>query len=204
MSAGRYGRAKPSLLETEALARFFEPAQKDPTVESEIQHHIDQLDVVAREMEATWGTGRLMGLVDDVLRQKFFKQMARLNDAIERNSVSDVATHAEAMARGWRALDAAARGVGQKPKPHGGIEIRLTDGRLLAIVPDGDKPVPNYRTDGTQVVTLTEAEIGLLVSDLLTADSTLAKTLRSFPTAKITALQRKPAPDWEKGDDLPF
>lgn len=201
---GRHGRAKPTLLEREALARFFEPAQKDPTADSEIQHHLDRLDEVAREMEMVWGTGRLVQLVDDVLRQKFFKQMANLNKAIEANSPSEVATHAEAMQRGWRALDKAARGVGHKPKPHAGTEVRLNDGRIVAIVPGEDK-VPDYRKDGTEILTITESELGLILSDLLAAESALAKTLKSFPASKLTALARKsPPPDWRRGDSIPF
>lgn len=199
---GRHGRAKPTLLEREALSRFFEPAQKDPTVESEIQHHLDRLDETAREMEMVWGTGRLVQLVDDVLRQKFFKQMASLNKAIEANSPSEVATHAEAMARGWRALDAAARGCGHKPKPHAGTEIRLNDGRIVAIVPEGE--VPQYRQDGTTVITLTEAEIGTLLSDLLSTESVLGQVLSHPLAGRLTALRRKPAPDWATGDDIPL
>jgi hypothetical protein len=196
------GRAKPSLLETEALARFFEPVQKDPTVESEIQHHLDVLDQVAREMEETWGVGRLIPLVDDVLRGKFFKQQALLNKAIAKNDPDEVATHATALARGWRALDQAARGVGHKPKPHAGLEIRLNDGRIVAIVPDG--AVPQYRTDGTEVVTLTEASLQAILSDLLSTESVLGPVLKCFPAASLASLKRKPEPDWGKGDDLPF
>lgn len=197
------GRVKTSLLENEALSRFFEPLHKDPTAESEIQRHLDLLDEVAREMEAVWGTGRLVTLVDDVLRDKFFKQMAKLNEAIEKNDPDAVGAHSTAMARGWQALAKAARGVGHKPKPHAGLEIRLQDGRIVAIVP-GDEKVPNYRTDGTEVVTLTEAEISLILSELLSAESALAKILKTFPAAKLAALQRKRQPDWSKGDEIPF
>lgn len=197
------GRVKVDMLQAEAVRQFFEPASKDPTAESEIQRHLDQLDEVAREMEAVWGTGRLIPLVDDVLRQKFFKQMAKLNAAIERNDPDDVGVQAAAMARGWRALDQAARHVGHKPKAHVGIEVRLQDGRVVAIVP-GEKPVPNYRTDGTEVVVLTEAEIGMILSDLLSAESTLSAVIKTFPEARLTALKRKAQPEWEKGDDIPW
>lgn len=197
------GRVKTTMLERESLSRFFEPLHKDPTAESEIQRHLDLLDEVAREMEAVWGTGRLIPLVDDVLRGKFFKNMAALNKAVEAGKVDEVEKQATSLARGWRAMDAAARGVGHKPKPHAGLEIRLQDGRIVAIVP-GDEKVPNYRTDGTEVVTLTEAEISLILSELLSAESALAKILKTFPAAKLSALQRKPAPDWATGDDIPL
>ena len=54
------------------------------------------------------------------------------------------------------------------------------------------------------MVTITEAEIGLILSDLLGGDSTLAAVLKSFPAGRLTALQRKPKADWAKGDDVPF
>jgi len=197
------GRVKTTLLEAEALARFFEPLQKDHTAESEIQRHLDQLDQVARQMEDTWGTGRLMQLVDDVMRDKFFKQMAKLNAAIEKNDPDEVGTHAAALGRGWVALDKAARHVGHKPKPHSGIEIRLADGRIVAIVPDGET-VPQYRADGAEILTLSEASLAAILSDLFSTDSTLTQVLKSFPGASLAPLQRKPAPDWAKGDDIPF
>lgn len=196
------GRVKTSLLENEALSRFFEPLHKDPTAESEIQRHLDLLDEVAREMEAVWGTGRLIPLVDDVLRGKFFKNMAALNKAVEAGKVDEVEKQATSLARGWRAMDAAARGVGHKPKPHAGLEIRLQDGRIVAIVPDGE--VPQYRQDGTTVITLTEAEIGTLLSDLLSTESVLGQVLSHPLAGRLTALRRKPAPDWATGDDIPL
>lgn len=195
-------RAKPSRRETESLAQFFEPLQKDPAGQSDIQRHLDALDGVAAEMEAVWGVGRLIPLVDDEMRAKFFKQMAKLNAAIEKNDPEAVETHATALARGWRALDQAARQAGHQPKPYSGTEVRLRDGRLVAIVADGE--VPQYRADGAEVITITEAEIGLILSDLLGGDSTLAAVLKSFPAARLTALQRKPKADWAKGDDVPF
>lgn len=197
------GRVKTTLLEAETLSRFFEPLQKDPTAASEIQRHLDQLDQVAKEMEAVWGVGRLIPLVDDVMREKFFRQMAKLNAAIEKNDPDQVETHATALARGWRALDAAARAVGHKPKPHSGLEIRLQDGRVVAIVPDGET-VPQYRADGAQVLTLSEGDLSLILSDLFSTESTLAQILKSFPGASLARLQRKPEPDWVKGDSIPF
>lgn len=196
------GRPKPSRRETESLARFFEPLQKDPAGQSDIQRHLDALDGVAAEMEAVWGMGRLIPLVDGEMRAKFFKQMAKLNAAIEKNDPEAVETHATALARGWRALDQAARQAGHQPKPYSGTEVRLKDGRMVAIVPEGE--VPQYRQDGAEVITITEAEIGLILSDLLCGDSTLAAVLKSFPAARLTALQRKPKADWAKGDDVPF
>jgi len=197
-------RPKPSRRETESLAAFFEPLQKDPAGQSDIQRHLDALDGVAAEMEAVWGVGRLIPLVSDEMRVKFFRQMAKLNAAIEKNDPEAVETHATALARGWRALDQAARQAGHQPKPHTGTEARLKDGRVVAIVADGE--VPQYRADGAEVITITEAEIGLILSDLLGGDSTLAAVLKSFPAARLTALQRKPLPkaDWAKGDDVPF
>lgn len=196
------GRVKTTLLEREALSRFFEPHQKDPTAESEIQRHLDLLDQVAKQMEDTWGPGRLLQLVDDVMRDKFFKQMAKLNAAIEKNDPDEVGTHAAALGRGWVALDKAARGCGHKPKPHFGLEIRLQDGRIVAIVPDGE--VPQYRQDGTTVITLTEVEIGTLLSDLLSTESVLGQVLSHPLAGRLTALRRKPAPDWATGDDIPL
>ena len=69
-------------------------------------------DTVAAAMEQKWGFDRLPTLVEADLAAKFGRAKAQLDAAIDDGDVEMVAQKAKAMARGWRALDAAADAAG--------------------------------------------------------------------------------------------
>lgn len=195
-------KGKPTAAQLRQSFGFYAPSA-DPNAARTVQAFVDGLDAVARQMEEIWGEGRLVRLVKPELADKFWKQMAMLNKAIEANDPQAVEVQAKATERGWHALDRAARADGHQPKSHPGLEIRLKDGRIAAIVPDG-VTVLDYRRDGSEVIAFTEAEIGLILSDLLSDQPVLAAIKKTFPGARFTALAAKSEPDWEKGDDIPF
>jgi hypothetical protein len=66
-----------------------------------IRSILEGLDHVAQEHERKWGIGRLRLIVDDVLRARFDRQRALLDDAIASNLEAQVRDQAEAMKRGW-------------------------------------------------------------------------------------------------------
>jgi len=69
-------------------------------------------DTVAVAMEQKWGFDRLPTLVEADLAAKFGRAKAQLDAAIDDGDAEMVAQKAKAMARGWRALDAAADAAG--------------------------------------------------------------------------------------------
>mgnify|MGYP006122516253 CR=1 FL=1 len=73
---------------------------------------LDRLDDVATGYEKKWGVDRLINLVEQHLAERFQEQLELLNSALERHAVLDVISHADALARGWAALDAAAESQG--------------------------------------------------------------------------------------------
>ena len=78
----------------------------------QIKLALERLDEVATDYEKKWGVGRLIHLVDQDLAERFQEQLDLLNSALERHAVLDVISHADALARGWAALDAAAESRG--------------------------------------------------------------------------------------------
>ena len=80
----------------------------------QIKLALERLDEVATGYEKKWGVDRLIRLVDQGLAERFQEQLELLNSALERHAVLDVISHADALARGWAALDAAAESQGSR------------------------------------------------------------------------------------------
>lgn len=93
---------------------------------------VSDLDRIAIEMELVWG-GNLQNHVAPVLKAKFEAQQQKLDDAIASDDDELIAKRASAMARAWRALDAAARADGIKPADEALWTGRRRDGQLVCI-----------------------------------------------------------------------
>ena len=78
----------------------------------QIKLALERLDEVATGYEKKWGVERLIHLVDQDLAEWFQEQLDLLNSALERHAALDVISHADALARGWAALDAVAESRG--------------------------------------------------------------------------------------------
>lgn len=105
-----------------------------------IRSAIDGLDAVAQAMERKWGVGRLRLLVDDELREKFDRQRRKVSAAVwpegglHSAQVDEVRAAAEAMKRGWQALDRAATAAGAEPIAPIVWEAATPSGQVLALV----------------------------------------------------------------------
>ena len=100
------------------------------------QAEVDELDLVAIEMERRWGVGRLRLLVDVSLREKFDRQRYLLNQALWHGQLQDVITQARRMIAAWRALDRAAQATGRQELDTEVWEVVMPSGAVAAIVRD--------------------------------------------------------------------
>jgi DNA-binding CsgD family transcriptional regulator len=121
--------------------------------------YIDGADQTAAEMEAKWGADRLRLLVSPELREKFDRQRYLLNQAIWHGELEAVRTETGRMVKAWLALDREAAAAGKQPLDPLVWEVALADGRVAAIVPDGDR-AGRVNADGREVVVYTLDEIG--------------------------------------------
>ena len=162
------------------------------------------LDRVANEMERAWGVGRLPTLVPPDLAAKFARAEEQCEIAIASGDVDAAAQKASALARGWRALDQAARAEGHKPADVGAVWCAEAGGRSFAVCLNraDSGAVADQFPDHT-VVALPEllallcaTEAGRLVFD--------AKDTFPGATVAVKPAATKPAPDWSKGDDMPW
>jgi hypothetical protein len=84
------------------------------------QAEIDDVDLLAIEMETKWGVDRLRLLVPVELRSKFDRQRYLLNRATWHGDLQDVIREGKRMCAAWRALDKAVKPWGQshaRPEP---------------------------------------------------------------------------------------
>ena len=126
------------------------------------QAEVDEMDLVAGEMERKWGAGRLRLLVDIPLREKFDRQRYLVNQALWHGELQDVIRESRRMIAAWRALDRAAEAAGRQEASPEVWEATLANGAVAAIVRD-----PNHanlvKADGRHVRVYTLDEIAHLI-----------------------------------------
>ncbi len=160
------------------------------------QSVIDGLDETARQMEMTWGVGRLRLLVSDFLRLKFDAQTEKLNAAIIEGKPEFMAVQAEGMRRAWTYLDKAAREAGHRPLDPNVWEVLLPSAGIAVAVVRTDAEASIVAKDR---VVFTLAEIGSYLENISEAVQRIRK---KHPGILLTI---KPKSfDWSKGDDIPF
>ena len=157
---------------------------------------LDMLDETARQMEMTWGVGRLRLLVSDFLRLKFDAQAEKLNAAIAHGDVAFVVVQADGMRRAWFALDKAAREAGHRP-----LDLNIWE----VLLPTANVAVALVRTEAEagivaqDRVVFTLAEIGAFLERVPEA----VGRVRKRNPGVLLGLNRKSF-DWSKGDKIPF
>ena len=114
---------------------------------------LEQLDLVASQLELEWGVGQLRLAVGEELRERFDAQAVKLDVAIEADDAARIDKHAAAMLRAWRALEAEVRKAGIRP-PHQSVWVGrhptagkvciYTSSAALAHLPAG---VPRFHVD---------------------------------------------------------
>ena len=162
------------------------------------------LDRVAVDLERTWGVNRLPELVAPDLAAKFATAQEQCDMEIAAGDIEAAAQKAAALARGWKALDAAARAAGHQPNDLGAVWTASVEGQAFAVcLHTADVGATTDRYPGHTAVALQE-----LLRVLMAREAAIyrkAKTI--WPGAAITAARpasTKPPANWKAGDDLPF
>ena len=165
---------------------------------------VDGVDHVATEMEQRWGAGRLRLLVGDDLRLRFDRQVEKWGEAVSTYNVVAIRNRGAAMKRAWAALDAAAVKAGAKPLTGDAWEVRLKDGRVLAIVKTDAEmkaAMKRYESDDRDIALWSADEIGRFVQTSKESEiADLAK--RHFRGAVVSDVRAAHMPDPD--DAIPF
>ena len=148
------------------------------------QAEIDEVDLVARDMEARWGADRLRLMVDAELRAKFDSQRHKLDQAIWYGSLDDVRTEARRMIKAWKVLDAKATEMGRERLKPTVWEIPLPNGTVAALV-RYNEDVKDVSADSRWVQIYTMDEIGRLIAGF----PEIVKAKEIWKGAEITAVR---------------
>lgn len=156
---------------------------------------IDGLDHFVRQIEQTWGIGRLRLLVSDFLRIKFDAQSKKLNEAITAGNTEFISVQAEGMKRAWTYLDKSAREAGHRPlDPHVWEILIPCINTAVALV---QTETEAHALSRDRVV-FTTAEIGVLLER---SPDAVDRIKQRYP--QIIMTKSKPF-DWSRGDEIPF
>lgn len=158
---------------------------------------IDGVDFYAKTMERKWGVDRLRLLVDDKLRMRFDTQRKLFNDAVWADNNLGLREHAEAMMRGWKALDEAARVAGAEPLKPDVWEVRMPGGKVCALV-KSETEAHHICDDERFVEVWTMEEIGRLIEGPWRA---IGKAKEVFPGALVVDVKTGGK---DPNDEIPF
>lgn len=147
--------------------------------------HVDEVDALAIEMEAKWGCDRLRLLVPTEMREKFDRQRYLMNQAIWHGDLEAVRRESGRMVKAWRVLDRLATEAGKTTLPKDVWEVPMSDGRVVAIVPDNHR-ASMVIAEGRRIDVYTLEEI----ARLLDGYPGLAKIKQTFPGATVTAVRK--------------
>lgn len=163
------------------------------------------LDRTTSDMERQWGVDRLPTLVPADLAARFARAQEQCEIAIAEGDVELAAQKAAALARGWQALDAAARAAGHAPGDTGKVWFAEMQGVSYAVcLHTTDCAALAARYPDHQAVSVHEL-LRLLVA---TETGRLVAAVKDqFPGAALTGVvpaSTRPPIDWARGDELPI
>lgn len=160
--------------------------QSSPSVYIAGQEEVDDLDIVALQMEEKWGIDRLRLLAPKELREKFDRQRYLTNQAVWHGELEDVRRECRRMIKAWMALDRAAEAAGASRIGGEVWECAGRSGAVYALVrhPSDARAV---KADGRHVQVYTLDEI----ANLLDGFPELAKVKDMFAGAAVVATRKK-------------
>jgi hypothetical protein len=149
---------------------------------------IDEVDLVAREVERRWGAGRVRLLVPLELREKFDRQRYLFNQAIWFGELEGLRRERPRMIAAWRAVDRAALASGADLASPDVWEVPLSDGRVLALGRTSEDMAAwaaSGRAGGREVTLWSLEEVARLIE----AGAFLSNVKVAFPGARVEVVR---------------
>ena len=201
---GRTDRKRGKIMATKKTTRqrpkpskvYYQPTQ--PAMRR-MQDALHRYDDVVSEVEGRWGVDRLVWLVGGDLRDRFEKQMDRLNAAIDKCDPS-IEHEVDVTLRGVAALEQAAIAAGAKPLTGEYIEGRMPDGRVIAITATGYE-AGKVKRDNREVVVYSADEVGRIIEGLNKEAPVVDAIKNAFAGAEVESVKPVPA---NLDDEIPF
>ena len=164
-----------------------------------MQDALHRYDDVLARVESKWGVDRLPWLVGADLRDRFYQQLDRLNNAIDDRH--DVEHQVEVTLRGVAALEAEATRRGCEPLSGEYFEVAMPDGRVLAITRTS-WDVAKVKRENRDMLVYSAEEVANLIVGFEEKTKPVAAIKDTFPGAVIEPV--KTQIELELDDEIPF
>ena len=163
-----------------------------------MQDSLVKYDEAVTKLEMKWGVDRLPWLVGTDLREKFDRQMERLNKAIDDHV--DVEHQVDVTMKGLALLERTAIELGHEPLTGEYWEAPMPDGKVLAIVPT-DWHVSKVKRENRDMVVYSIDEVAKIIAGFR-KDSPMDAVKDVFPGAVVEKV--KTETEELLDDELPF
>ena len=169
-------------------------------INDQIRSAVDHHDQIASDCEQRWGIGRLPGLVEPELADKFRAQQSRMNQAMMGGTTEQQNAAIRAMARAWQALDKRAQELGRSEVPSKWFEIETQRG-LVAVCSSVEVAEKAQRSGRYKLAVHAQA-----LSALIDDQPKLMDALSRSPPGTVTIRRKSTTGDKESpfNDRLPF
>ena len=171
---------------------------------------VQQVDILAHELERKWGIDRLRLLVEPELRARFDTQRYKLDKAIESGTSQEIEVEARRTINAWRALDRAATASGAETLAPQVLEVAQPDGSIIAVVQSySDAHLVKAQGRATIVISAQEVVNILNAYNDASALKIAYEVFKEFPGARVTPARKlnDPIEDRKSGlfdDAIPF
>jgi hypothetical protein len=186
--------------DTTALRRMMGTAVTSEATYRKIQNYLTEYDRVVSEYERRWGIERLPLLVSPELRDRFWQQIDKLNDAIHRDAPNDVEHHVAVTLRAYAALEKEAIAMG-------GVEIgddvwtAEVDGKVVAVVRDVHA-VGGIKKEMPDALVYCVQEVVAILAKWSEQNKLVADVKDVFPGAVVSEIKQSMKDKLD--DDIPF
>ena len=184
-----------------ALRRMMGTKVTSEATYRKIQNYLTEYDRVVSDYERRWGVERLPNLVSPELRDRFWQQMDKLNDAIHRDAAVDVEHHVAVTLRAYGALEKEAIALGGKEI---GMDVWTAhvDDKVVAIARD-EQAVTHIKNDMPDALVYCVQEVAVILAKWSEQNALAVEVKDTFPGATVTDV--KPTELEDKLDDIiPF
>jgi len=165
-----------------------------------VQSAVLEFDKAATAYEERWGRDRLADLASPELRERFYQQIYRMNQAISAVDWREVEHQCAVTLRGYAALETAALEAGHKPLQGRFWDAPMADGRVLCVCPDHHEAgeVARQRKGDNVLVYSVEEIANILATNEAAKAVDIVKA--AFPGATVTGSRKAEVYD----DQIPF
>jgi hypothetical protein len=186
--------------DTTALRRMMGSNVTSEATYRKIQNYLTEYDRVVSDYERRWGVERLPNLVLPELRDRFWQQMDKLNDAIHRDAAVDVEHHVAVTLRAYAALEKEAIALGGKEI---GMDVWTAhaDGKVIAIARD-EQAVTHIKKDMPDALVYCVQEVAVILAKWSEQAPVVAEVKDMFPGAVVSDV--KPTLKDKLDDEIPF